>query len=504
MDRRSFLASLAGTSMAAASTSLAAAGAPLVSSDVAAPAPEPYGAVPSTAQLAWHRGDMNCFLHFTVNTFTDKEWGYGDEDSKVFHPTDFDADAIVAPLKSAGFGGVILTCKHHDGFCLWPTRSTEHSVRHSRWQDGKGDVVRALSDAAARHGLRFGVYVSPWDRNNAAYGTPAYLSIYRQQLTELLTNYGPLFEVWFDGANGGDGFYGGAREKRVIDKHTFYDWPGTWALVRRLQPGAVMFSDVGPDLRWVGNERGEAGEPCWATVNPEGVHGGPAFPGDANTTILEHGTPDGRFWMPAECDVSIRPGWFWHAAESAKVKSPEQLLALYLKSIGRGAGFLLNIPPDRRGQLDPRDLASLRGFAALRERSFGKNLLAGAKLFASNVRGASSSFAPHHTLTPDLNTYWATDDTVHEAVLRARFATPLHLDAVRLREAIALGQRVRRFRLEALHEDGSTTVLEDAQSLGACRILTLPARSALRGLTLRLTADAPIALAEFAAFRTRD
>lgn len=490
LNRRSFLASLG-----AAGASLAARG------DAARPL-QPFGAVPTKAQLAWHRHEMNCFLHFTVNTFTDKEWGYGDEDPNIFLPTDFDADAIVAPLKAAGFGGVILTCKHHDGFCLWPTRSTDHSVRHSRWMNGQGDVVRAISLAAARHGLRFGVYVSPWDRNNAAYGTPAYLPIYRQQLTELLTNYGPIFEVWFDGANGGDGFYGGAREKRTIDKLTYYDWPNTWALVRKLQPEAVMFSDAGPDLRWVGNERGEAGAPCWATIDPEGEHGGPASPGDANTVVLEHGTANGRLWMPAECDVSLRPGWFWHPEQSAKVKSPEQLMKLYLSSVGRGGGLLLNIPPDRRGQLDPHDLAALRGFTALRERLLTANLLTGTKLSASNVRGNSPRFAPHQTLTPDFDTFWATNEGTHDAVLRARFAAPIQLDTIRLREAIALGQRVRRFRLEALHDDGSTTMLEEGQSVGACRIITLPAPLAVRELTLQLTADAPPAMAEFAAFRT--
>ena len=221
-------------------------------------APAPYGAVPSARQLRWHELEFYGFLHFTVNTFTDKEWGYGDEDPSLFNPTEFDADRIVENLASSGMKGVILTAKHHDGFCLWPTRTTDHCVRNSRWRGGKGDVVRDISNAARKAGLKFGVYLSPWDRNNAQYGRPEYINTYRNQLRELLTTYGPIFEVWHDGANGGDGYYGGAREKRQIDRRTYYDWPKTWDMVRSLQPDACIFSDVGPDIRWVGNEKGIA------------------------------------------------------------------------------------------------------------------------------------------------------------------------------------------------------------------------------------------------------
>ena len=284
----------------------------------AADPPKPYGAVPSARQLRWHAMETNAFLHFTVNTFTDKEWGYGDEDPNVFNPVKFDADAMVAALAGAGMRGVILTAKHHDGFCLWPTATTDHSVRASSWRGGKGDVVREIAEAARRRNLRFGVYLSPWDRNNPAYGTPKYIEIYRAQLTELLTHYGPIFEVWHDGANGGDGYYGGAREKRTIDKRTYYDWPRTWELIRKLQPDAVIFSDVGPDVRWVGNERGIAGDPCWATYDPVSADGGPASPGDVREKDSPAGTRHGSHWLPAECDVSIRPGWFWHERENPR------------------------------------------------------------------------------------------------------------------------------------------------------------------------------------------
>jgi len=267
--------------------------------------PVPYGAIPSPRQLAWHDLEFTAFLHFTVNTFTNKEWGYGDEDPNIFNPEKFDADAIVGALADAGVRGVILTCKHHDGFCLWPTKTTDHSVFQSSWRGGKGDVVRDISQAAARRKMKFGVYLSPWDRNSAQYGTPEYIKIYRAQLSELLTGYGPIFEVWHDGANGGDGFYGGARTKRTIDKNTYYDWPRTWEMIRAMQPEAVVFSDVGPDVRWVGNERGIAGDPCWATFDPVGEDGGPASPGNVRTKESTSGQRHASKWLPAVPAISM-------------------------------------------------------------------------------------------------------------------------------------------------------------------------------------------------------
>ncbi len=289
------------------------------------PPPAPYGALPTERQLLASAREAYAFVHFTVNTFTDREWGLGDEPESVFNPTDFDADQIVRTAKDAGLRGVILTAKHHDGFCLWPSKFTEHSVKNSPWKNGHGDVVREMADACRRAGLEFGVYLSPWDRNRADYGQPEYLTTYRNQLRELLTNYGPIFEVWFDGANGGDGYYGGAREKRKIDNTTYYDWPNTWSIVRELQPRAVMFSDAGPDVRWVGNEKGFAGDPCWATIDPTGL-----FPGKADPKLLNVGTRNGAAWIPPEVDVSIRPGWFYHEKEDAKVKSVSDLLTILL------------------------------------------------------------------------------------------------------------------------------------------------------------------------------
>ncbi len=474
-----------------------AAGAVRWPAQSAAAEPVPFGAVPTERQVRWQRLETCAFLHFTVNTFTGREWGLGDEDPSIFAPTDFDADAIVSDLKAGGMQGVILTCKHHDGFCLWPTATTEHCIRNSRWMGGKGDVVREISDAARRQGLRFGVYVSPWDRNNAAYGTPGYLPIFRQQITELLTNYGPITEAWFDGANGGDGFYGGAKEKRTIDKHTYYGWPETWAVVRRLQPDAVMFSDAGPDLRWVGNERGEAGENCWATVTQAGEHGGPASPGDVNTKVNNSGTPSGDVWMPAECDVSIRPGWFYHAAEDGKVKTPDQLVALYEKSVGRGAGLLLNVPPDQRGRLAAADAASLKAFHERIERAFGTNLLQSAALRASSTSGPK--FRPSNLIDGDPENWWAALDG-GEAFVTARFKAPVKLNLVRVREAIRMGQRVRRWTLEARSGEMWTT-LGSGESIGSCRILRLPQPVTATELRLRLPVSAaPPVLADWSAF----
>src|ERR1022692_5079883 len=434
--------------------------------------PTPYGAIPSPRQMAWHDLEFTGFLHFTVNTFTDKEWGYGDEDPNVFNPRKFDADAIVASLADAGMRGVILTCKHHDGFCLWPTRTTDHSVANSLWRGGKGDVVREISQAAARRQMKFGVYLSPWDRNSAQYGTPEYIKTYRAQLSELLTGYGPIFEVWHDGANGGDGFYGGARDKRTIDKRTYYDWPKTWDLVRSLQPLAVIFSDVGPDVRWVGNERGIAGDPCWATYDPVGADGGPASPGDVRERESPTGHRHGTHWLPAECDVSIRPGWFWHQDENARVKTLAQLIDLYYKSAGRGANLLLNIPPNRDGLLQAEDIAGLRAFGDYRRAAFSRDLAAKAKVTASNVRGDAPAYAAANLVDGRADSFWATDDALLNAEAVVDFGRPTTFSVIRLREEIRLGQRIDSVAVDQWNA-GTWEPLATATSIGPRRLIRL-------------------------------
>ncbi len=325
---------------------------------------------PSASQLAWQRDELAMFLHFGVNTFTDREWGDGKEDPAIFAPSKLDARQWARTARAAGFRAMILTAKHHDGFCLWPSRTTAHTVARSPWRAGDGDVVREFADACRAEGLRPGLYLSPWDRNNPTYGnSPRYNDLYCDQLAELLTNYGKIAEVWFDGANGE-----GPNGKRQV-----YDWPRVWALVRRLQPEAVIFSDAGPDVRWCGNEKGEAGDPNWSTVDPEAV----TFPGASGAGVsraLLHGDPHGTVWRPAEADVSIRPGWFCHPAEDSRVRTSEQLFDLYLSSVGRNSKLLLNVPPARDGLLGDPDKASLTGFHNLRTSRLAVDLAAGAQI----------------------------------------------------------------------------------------------------------------------------
>lgn len=428
---------------------------------VAAPPPVPFGPVPSEAQASWHNLEMYAFCHFTTNTFTDKEWGFGDEDPGIFNPSEFDADQIVGTLAKCGFKGVILTCKHHDGYCLWPTWTTEHNISKSPWKEGKGDMVREFADASKRHGVGFGVYLSPWDRNNEHYGTARYVEIYREQLRELLTDYGPVFEVWHDGANGGDGFYGGKREKRSIDRTTYYGWPKTWELVRKLQPGAVVFSDVGPDVRWVGNERGTSPYPNWATFSPIGPDGGPAAPGHCKT---QAGSPDGKAWIPAETDVSIRPGWFWHDHENHRVRSPKNLLELYFNSVGRGSSFLLNVPPDRRGRIHENDVVALTGFKRALDALFSRNLADGAKITADCDRGPG--FEAARVLDGDKSSYWAAPDEKSTATLELTLPEPRRFSVIRLREPVRLGQRVRRFAVDVRENGGWREWIGDGSSIG--------------------------------------
>jgi alpha-L-fucosidase len=456
--------------------------------------PRPYGPVPSARQLRWHELEFYGFLHFTVNTFTDKEWGYGDESPAIFNPTDFDADQIVATAKAGGMKGLILTAKHHDGFCLWPSQFSEHTVKQSPWKNGRGDVVREISEACRRQGLKFGIYLSPWDRNHKDYGKPEYLNYYRNQLRELLTNYGPIFEVFLDGANGGDGFYGGARETRRIDRETYYDWPTTWELIRKLQPGANIFSDAGPDVRWVGNERGAAGETCWATLNRADF-----APGRADEARLNRGDRPGTNWVPAECDVSIRPGWFYHAKEDDKVRTPNNLLDLYFSSVGRGASLLLNLPVDRRGRIPDKDAQSLAEFRQLVDRMFAVDFARGVRVAASNVRGQGSRFAGTNATDGKRETYWATDDAVTTPSLTIDLGQPRTFNVVRLREYLPLGQRVESFALDEW-EAGEWKQFATGTSIGNCRLTRTGPITTTR-IRLRITqAAACPAISEVAVF----
>lgn len=430
--------------------------------------PKAVGPLPSKAQMGWHEMEQNAFIHFTTNTFTDLEWGYGDEKPSIFNPTQLDADQWIKTLKEAGFKGAILTCKHHDGFCLFPSQYTEHSIKNSPYKGGKGDLVKEVADACKKYGLKFGVYLSPWDRNHAEYGKPGYVDYYRNQLQEIFTNYGPAFEMWFDGANGGDGYYGGAREKRKIDGKTYYDWPTTLDMVRKVAPDVIFFSDAGPGVRWVGNERGIAGETNWNTITPDTLHAGKG----GIEKLLNTGSADGTHWIPAEVDVSIRPGWFYHAKEDEKVRTPENLFDIYLTSVGRGSTLLLNVPPDRRGLIHENDVKALKGWREMLDRAFKTNLAANAKVTATSHRGNIANYAPSNLTDDNKNTYWTTNDGQTTGSFEIDLVKTQTVKYITLKEHIQLGQRVSAFNVEVWQNGGWQQVMQ-ATTIGYKRILKL-------------------------------
>lgn len=465
--------------------------------------PKPYGALPNEAQLNWHEMEMYCIIHFGVDTYTNKEWGYGDENPAIVNPSNFDAMQIVGAAKAGGFKGVVIVAKHHDGLCLWPTKTTEHNISKSPWKNGKGDMVKAYQLACNKLGMKLGLYCSPWDRNNASYGTPEYVRLYRNQLKELYTNYGPIFISWHDGANGGDGYYGGKREERKIDRTSYYGWDTTWAMIRKWQPGAAIFGDIGPDIRWVGNEEGEAGQTCWATYSPRAPDEGKK-PSNGYSKYWEatEGTKNGAYWMPAECDVPLRPGWFYHQAQDEQVKSPYELLELYYKSVGRGAGLDLGLSPDKRGMLNERDVASLKKFGELLRQTFAVNLASGARLTASNIRGNNApKFGPAHLLDNNRYSYWATNDNMTTAQLVVDLHQQKTFNVIHLRENIKLGQRITSFAIDAF-KAGKWVEIASATSIGANRLIRLSQNISTHKLRLRITgADACIALSDFGLFK---
>jgi len=421
----------------------------LANAAIAVEPPEPYGALPSDAQLNWHKLELYGLVCFNMPTFTNEEWAYGDKPPSTYNPTAFSADQIVLAAKAGGLRALVLVCKHHGGLCLWPTKTTEYSIKNSPFKGGKGDIVREIADACRRHGLQFGAYNSPWDRNHPEYGRPAYVKAYREQWRELMTNYGDLCELWLDGANGGTGYYGGARERRNIDRSTYYEWDATFKMMRELQAGAVIFSDLGPGCRWVGNERGIAGDPCWATYTPHGRGGKPPCPGQTQYREGTSGHRGGKFWIPAEADVSIRPGWYYHPDQNARVRTPQNLINLYFQSVGRGASLNLGLPPDTRGRLHDNDVASLKRFGEWQRETFRTDLARGAKATASNTRGGEKRFAPGNAIDGSRDTYWCTDDAKLTPKLVLALAEDVQFNVVSLREYLSLGQRVDDWALDA-------------------------------------------------------
>jgi alpha-L-fucosidase len=414
------------------------------------------GPVPSPAQLAWQRMEMNAFVHFGPNTFSGEEWGSGREKPSTFNPTAFDARQWVRVFKQAGLRGVIVTAKHHDGFCLWPSKLSTHTVAQSPWRDGKGDVLRELSDACREAGLGFGVYLSPWDRNHPAYGTPEYNGIFAGMLEEVLGQYGPVFEVWFDGANG-EGPNGKRQE---------YDWPLFNGTVRRLQPNAVIFSDAGPGTRWVGNERGEGAITSWSLIDTDRY-----VPGTPFSDELGEGTSLGHDWVPPECDVSIRPGWFYRASEDARVKSPAALVGLYERSVGRNCQLLLNVPPDTRGLIADADVRALTGWRAALDRAYGENLAHGGRATA-HAGGADAEAA--RLLDDDLDSSWIGPAGTRTATLSVQLTSSARFNRVVLQEAIGRGQHVALFEVQAFTSGGWRRIATGT-TIGHKRILPVPA-----------------------------
>ena len=404
-----------------------------------ASAPEPFGPVPTEQQVQWLRMEWYAFVHFGLNTYTDREWGYGDENPTLFNPGNFDAEAIVKTFKNAGMNGMIYTAKHHDGFCTWPTKSTEHNITKSPWKNGQGDVVKEFANACSKHEFAFGTYLSPWDRNCAEYGREGYLDVYYKQIEELLTNYGPIFEIWFDGAMGGDGYYGGARQNRNIGKaDTYYNYAQVVKNIRALQPDCIIWGAAERgDVTWAGSEKGFAKNyPLW--------------------------NAKGNKWLSLEADTPINHrGWFWHPNQGNAVKSPEHLMDVYLSSVGRGANLILNLAPNRDGRLDPADVAALESFGDMRRKLLAKDYALHAQVQTSEHRG--KAFDGAQMTDGDIESYWCPNDGTTTPTAEFKLAEPVTFDVVRIREQIRLGQRVEAFQVDAWVDGAWKTIVEPGQ-----------------------------------------
>ena len=398
-------------------------------------AQEKFGPTPTKQQLAWHEKEFYLFMHFGPNTFTNLEWGKGSEDPNVFNPTQIDCNQWASIAKASGAKGIIITAKHHDGFSLWPSKFSKHTVRASKWMDGKGDVIKMLSEACKRAGIEMGVYISPWDRNHPQYGTPAYNDIYIQTMKELLTGYGKFTELWWDGANG----EGPNGKKQVYDFTRFKDSAMSY------QPNIVIFSDIGPHIRWVGNENGLINETNWNLLDTAGFKRGEGAP--PNDT-LNRGNFNGKNWIGAEADVSIRKGWFYHAEEDSTVKSGKTLFNLYLKSVGHGGNMLLNVPPNRKGLIAPEDSAALMDFRKIRQQAFSIDLF----------YYASVSF---------------TDNG-----MKIHIKQPVKLNAIQLKEKIEFGQRVISFEVKAGSNAQDAVKIFEGTTIGHKRIIQFPTTTA--------------------------
>jgi len=410
---------------------------------------------PTDAQTAWHEMEFYFFMHFGPNTFTGKEWGEGTEYEEVFNPNGLDCNQWCRIAKSAGAKGIIITAKHHDGFCLWPSKFSNHTVRESKWRNGKGDVLKELSLACERYGLKFGVYISPWDRNHPDYGTEKYNDVFVNMMKELFANYGPIWELWWDGANGE-----GPNGKRQV-----YDWKRFESTVRSISPNTVIFSDIGPDIRWCGNENGMAGITNWNTLDTLGFTRGAGSP---PLDTLSMGNVNGQNWIPAECDVSIRPGWFYQKTEDDRVKTPEQLFELYLKSVGRGANLLLNVPPDSRGLIDAHDSVALLGFEKLLAENLTNNVVENANIYVL----FEDSLKEKNILNSYQGTRIAETSICQNDIIQVQFKKPISINCVIIKELIEDGQSVQKFTV--LIKNSKQQKKHTFSTIGRKRIITFP------------------------------
>ena len=458
----------------------------------------PNGVIPSENLIAYQQMELIGFIHFTMNTFTNKEWGFGDENPELFDPTELNVEQWVLTAKAAGIKQLILTAKHHDGFCLWPSKFTEHSVKNSPYKEGQGDLVAEFTEACRKHGLKAGIYLSPWDRNHKDYGKPEYVSYYKKQLKELLTQYGEINEIWFDGANGGDGYYGGANETRKINSKTYYGWEEIFALVKGLQPDIKIFSDAGPDVHWIGNEKGIAGFTFWSTINTDSL-----VIGGADTGYLNTGDPEGKSWIVGQCDVSVRPGWFYHKAEDSLVKTAAEITDIYYKSVGRNAILLLNLPPDQRGLIHENDVQVLKDFKKIIDETFSDDLAKGKTAKANNFRFNHEKFAPENAVDKNNETYWATDDAVFPAELTIQLADETEFDRILIQEPVKFGQRISGFEVDIMGEKGWETVFEGT-TIGYKRLIRIAPVSTSQVRLKVIHANNTVAISNFGLFKASE
>ena len=449
--------------------------------------PQPYGAIPTKAQVAWHEMEYFSLICYGLNTYTEEEWAFGDVDPKLFNPSGLDTDQWAKVTSEAGMKGLILVAKHHDGFCLWPSKYTNYSVKATPWKNGQGDVLGDLAKSCQKYGLKLGVYLSPWDRNHADYGKPEYVDYYYKQMEELLTQYGDIFEFWIDGANGGTGYYGGANERREIDRKNYYGFDKIFSIVEKHQPEALIFSDVGPGVRWVGNEQGIAGLTNWNVINTHGK-----VPGETSPEFhkkLSTGEEGGAKWIPAEANTTLLwpKAWYFHTGHQPRTLS--NLMDLYYTSIGRGATLDLGIAIAPTGKIRDIDAQALLKFKKQLDREFKENIISKATLTASDARGNSKHFAIEKCQDQDRKTYWATNDEVHEATIDIRFDKAQNFNRLVLQEYIELGQRISGFSFE-VERDGKFVEVVNGTTVGYKRALRFERVETSRA-RLILTTKAP-------------